>query len=243
MSAVTGKQAGAAVRLVAAVLMAWPNANLTSSQQEQYARDVAELDMAEARVALEVIKRRGGRFAPTAGEIILEVARMQVDAPDWAEVKRQLVRRQIERQNSTTPIAWKCPHGLCDGSGLIVGGDRNPPDSRPCECRLAKIAAKRREDHLHPLVREFVSQGYVTWGEVELVALGNATTLESQMREKWRAFAARAVESRAIGTIDGPSTLLRLSQAAAEDAPRRPNDGKRHGLKTPDYLKALEPAS
>jgi ribonucleoside-diphosphate reductase alpha chain len=71
-----------------------------------------------------------------------------------------------------------------------------------------------------------IADAYTEAWRLGIKALGGATTLESQMRTKWNAFAQRAVESRAIGALEGPPSLRRLEQARAEDAPRRPHRGQ-----------------
>lgn len=227
-----------ALELVATVEDSFPSTRLNDEHRKQYAKDVAHLDPDEARAAVAVLKRSGKQFAPTAGEVALEVARLQIDAPDWGEVKRQLVHRQeaIER-NREAPDEWTCPAKRCDGSGFVV--DEAANDATDCECRPAKIAARRQSSALHPLLREFIDEGYVTWSEIDLVGVGGQTSLEAQMRSKWDAFSRRAVESRAIALIDAPPTLRRLERARAEDEPRR----GRRALDRPNYAAALPRAS
>lgn len=225
-----------ALELVALVEASWPSSRFGEANRQQYAEDIVHLDAAEALAAVRVLKRAGREFAPTAGEVAREVARLQIDAPEWGEVKRQLVKRheaQIADRDSVSE--WICPHGRCDGSGFVHHPLRN--DATDCECRPARIAATRQADPLHPLLREFVDEGYVTWGEIDAVGAGGreAATLEAQMRRKWEAFADRAIDSRAFAAIEGPPTLRRLESARDEDAPRR----RRGELGKPDVLAAL----
>ena len=228
------RQLASALRLVALVEDSWPSARFNDGHRERYALDVAHLNLDEAIAAVEVLKRSGREFAPSAGDVALEVARLQVDAPDWGEVKRQLVQRNralVEARD--TPDTWDCPHQRCDGSGFVhLPGN----DSTDCPCRPAKLEARRKADPLHPLVREFIRDGYVTWGEVDAVGEGgrDAATLEAQMRGKWAAYAARAVQSRVIAAIEGPPTLRRLDAARTEDEPRT-----RGELGRPNYAAAL----
>jgi hypothetical protein len=219
----------AALELVALVEQSFPSARFTDEHRQAYAADVAHLDPAEAKAAVEVLKRTPGhdgrarQFAPTAGDVALEVARLQLDAPDWGEVKRQLVKRQEAIiAGRDEPDTWVCPFDRCDGTGFAdVSTPERPNTVTDCECRPARTAARTGADELHPLLREFISQSYVTWGEVAEVGHGGATTLEAQMRGKWDAFAHRAIESRAIAAIGAPPTLRRLDEAREEDAPRR----------------------
>lgn len=214
-----------ALELVALVEESWPAARFTDDQRKRYAADVLHLDAEEAQAAVEIMKRapgrdgRGREFPPPAGDVCREVARLQVDAPDWGEVKRQLVKRwDATVQARENPRPWTCPHGVCDGNGFAV--DEATNTATDCECRPAMLAS-RRGDPLHPLLQEFIDESYVTWTEVEAVGRGMNTTLESQMRAKWEAFAQQAVESRAIASLEGPPTLRRLERARDEDPPRR----------------------
>jgi hypothetical protein len=240
------EQLAAALELVATVEESFPSSRFNDEQRLQYAKDVAHLDVAEAAAAVEVLKRtptidgRSRQFAPTAGEVALEVARLQIDAPDWGEVKRQLVKRhEAIIASRDAPNDWTCPLEACDGTGFIdVSTPELPNTVTDCKCRPARTAARQGADELHPLLREFISAGYVTWGEVDTVGQGGETTLEAQMRAKWDAFARRAVETRAIAAIDAPPTLRRLEEARDEDAPRR-----RAGLERPQYTAALPRAS
>jgi hypothetical protein len=232
------KLAGA-LEVVARVEEIWKNARLDDDDRRRYAHDICQVDPAEALTAVEVLARSGREFAPTAPMVLLEVARLQVDAPDWGDVKRQLVARRVAMQAAVGERReWTCPDGRCDGSGFVFSDSASPHkrSNAPCSCRPAMIADRRRESGLHPLVREFVTAGYATWGEVDTIAAGEATTLEAQMRMKWEQFSQRAVLSRAIAHVEGPASLRRLDTARQEDAGRKP---PRRGLERPDYLAAL----
>lgn len=213
-----------ALDIVKFVEASFPSARFTNAHRERYAADIVHLDPVEVLAAVEVLKRtaradgRASEFPPPAGDVCREVAKLQLDAPDWSECKRQLVRRwdaTVEARDRVDD--WRCPHDLCDGSGFVVDEDTN--SAWDCDCRPARREARRGEP-LHPLLREFIDDGYVTWGEVEAVGRGMATTLEAQMRAKWIAFSERAVQSRAIAAIEGPPTLRRLGSARHEDALR-----------------------
>lgn len=229
-----------ALELVALVEKSWASARFHDGHREQYANDIAHLDPDEARAAIEVLKRSGREFAPPAGDVAREVARLQLGAPDWADVKRSLIHRQeaIERSRGEV-VEWTCPHDACDGSGFVGFSDPTARDATPCECRPARLASMRVADELHPLVQEFIEEGFVTWGEVDAVGQGgrDAAMLEAQMRVKWETFARRAVESRAIAAVEGPPSLRRLEQARDEDGQRA---GRGRGqLGRPDYAAAL----
>lgn len=213
-----------ALEIVEFVEHSFPAARFTNEHRQRYAADIVHLNPAEVLAAVEVLKRTaksGGRaseFPPPPGDVCREVAKLQLDAPDWAECKRQLVKRWeatvVAREAAED---WVCPHGRCDGSGFVVDEDTN--SAWNCDCRAARREARRGEP-LHPLLREFIDERYVTWGEVELVGQGANTTLEAQMRAKWIAFADRAVQSRAIAALEGPPTLHRLNSARHEDSLR-----------------------
>lgn len=239
MTAADRERMARALDLVALVEESWPSARFTDDHRKRYVADLLHLDLDEALAAVEVLKRSGREFPSTAGAIAREVARLQIDAPEWGEVKRSLVLR-VEATIAARDAAdtWTCPHETCDGSGFIIHDVHN--DATDCACRPAKLAARRAADTLHPLVREFIEDGYVTWSEVEAVGRGMETTLEAQMRQKWDAFASRAIESRVIAALEGPPTLRRLAGARTEDDARQVGPGRVGvGLRRPDVVAAL----
>lgn len=210
-----------ALELVALVVERWPSARLDDGHMRRFAEEIVDLDAAECRAALDALYRSRREFVPTAGAVRYELAALQLGAPEWADVKRQLVKRH-EALQAWTPPEWTCPHGECDGGGwTVTERDDGADDASHCRCWDERQASRRLADSLDPLVREFIADRYVTWGEVEAVGQGNATTLEAQMRQKWDVFRHRAVESRAFATIDAAPDLPRLEQAREEDAPRQ----------------------
>jgi hypothetical protein len=84
-----------AIDLVALACERWPAPKLDAAQQKRYAEDVVDLDAAEARAALDALYGDGREFRPNAGDVRRRVAAQQLGAPDWAEVKAQLVARHV----------------------------------------------------------------------------------------------------------------------------------------------------
>lgn len=228
-----------ALELVALIMERWTTLKLDRAQQVRYAEDLEGLDVVSARSAVDVIHRSGRQWAPNAGEVRREAARLELGAPDWTEVKRSLIERSRQMANYV-PEPWVCPYAECDGDGWTEHPEK-PKSNRPCRCRPERQAARRLADTLDPLVREFIGDGYVTWREVDKLGAAMADsaslTLEAQMRTKWDSFAARAIESRAIASIEGAEHLPRLEQARDEDGPRRkPSRGQ---LGRPNFQAAL----
>lgn len=222
-----------AIDLVALALERWPAPKLDAAQQRRYAEDVVDLDADEARAALDALYGEGPEFRPNAGTLRRKVAALQLGAPDWAEVKRQLVERHVrlarardERREQED--AWACTVGRCDGSGWVEHTAERA--ASPCPCRPAMLEARRKLDMLAPLVREFFDLGYATWAEVDALCSSVNTTLEAQMRDKWNRFAARAVESRVLASIEGAPDLPRLEEARRDDERR-----SRRGLTRPRF--------
>lgn len=54
--------------------------------------------------------------------------------------------------------AYPCPHGLCDGSGFVLGDDDDA--ARPCACRAQRIATARTRNLQHRIPKKFQSLGW-----------------------------------------------------------------------------------
>jgi hypothetical protein len=181
---------------------------------------------------LDALSGDGREFRPNAGDVRRRVAALQLGAPDWAEVKAQLVARHVHlARRDPDADRWTCPEGTCDGSGWVEVGER---EAQRCPCYAARVEASRALDLLAPLVREFFDDGYVTWAEVDELCSSVNTTLEAQARDKWNRFVARAVESRVLAAIEGAPDLPRIEEARHADARR-----SRRGLARPRFLAAL----
>lgn len=205
----------------------------------QYLTDLHDLDADNVATAVVAIAAEGSDRPPTAGRIRLKVAELQLGAPIWADVKRQLIDRQ-DRMRTWEPPEWTCPYEECGGSGFAerreaytyttvkrengrIEAERREAErdiTCDCRCRPERIASRRMAESLHPLVREFIAEKYVTWDEVETVGKGGATTLEAQMRTKWEAFIHRAAESRVLAAVDAPAGMQRIEAARSEDERR-----------------------
>lgn len=214
----------------------WGNAEL---DLKQFSVDILELDVdvRTACAAVDAIHASGAEFPPTAGAIARQVAMLQVDPPQWAEVKRQMnLRRSEIAAARLRRLRWSCPHQECDGGGFVEVGDA----MRRCRCHAARLASRDGASTLSPIVQEFLDRGYVTLGEVDDVAdpdQRDRSTLEAQMREKWKAFAAEVVDFRVLSLMGTSADVARLERARAEDAARR-RGGR--GLARPSMLKHLE---
>jgi DNA replication protein DnaC len=57
---------------------------------------------------------------------------------DWASVTERIFGLNPHLR---APARDACPHGECDGSGLLLDEDSN--EARPCRCRPARVAAAR----------------------------------------------------------------------------------------------------
>lgn len=182
--------------------------------------ELQAVSLVDARAALAAIGLAGDRdaaFVPTPGMILRKVAELAVAPLGWDEVRRQLVKRCDEVDALNRPnarFAWTCPYDLCDGDGLVV--DEEARTAGDCRCRPEYIAARRAVGELDAMVRQWIDDRYVTWPEVRSVAEGDST-VEAQMRQKWEAYANRAIESRALVLLPNAAPSRRLAQAEAED--------------------------
>lgn len=225
-----------AIDLVALVMERWTTFKPSQGQIQRYAEDIAHLDARQVRAAIDTLSADGRQWAPSSGEVRQRVAVLQLDAPEWGEVRRQLVARQVElARRKSDPFVWECPHGLCDGSGFVERADRTAED---CECRPARLDASRRTDLLHPLVAEWIRAHYATWSEVRRIATEYDSTLEAQLRNRWQGFAARAIAARAYSGVEA-ADLPALEAAHDEDAPRIAAAHRRGELGRVNFLAAL----
>lgn len=236
-----------AVEIAAVIMGRWSRPAWEPGEQERYLEDLLVLDAAEARAAVDLIHARGGqRFRPPVGDIVFEVAKAQTDAPDWSEVRRQLNERRVEiDRRREEPFVWTCPDNVCDGSGWILvestvevlGTSQHARDGKRCCCYEARKTATQVVDTLHPLIREWITAGYLTWPEIEDLTdteRRDRATLEAQARDKWKAFVSRVIQSRAmvVAGIDAPPTMRAVTEGRDEDA-------RRGWLQKPDLVAAL----
>jgi hypothetical protein len=229
------------------VMSRWSRPVFEPGEQQRYLDDLLPLDAAEARTAIDLIHASGGqRFRPQVGDIINSIARAQLDAPDWPEVRRQLNERsaEVERRREES-FEWTCPEAACDGSGWILvveevevlGTKAHVRNGARCACYEARKTATQVSDNLHPLVREWIREGYITWPEVEDltdVERRDRATLEAQARDKWGAFTSRAIRARAMAVagIKAPASMRAITEGRREDS-------RRGALGKPDLVAAL----
>ncbi len=203
------------LKLVAAT---WPEADLTPDVTKVYSMDLSDQGFGPACAAVRVLAREGRYKVPSAGTIRRRMTELELDAPDWGEVRRALNERraQMERRREQK-LDWTCPAGTCEGDGWVVDVETN--SARKCSCFQERLAASRQTVQLHPLIQEFLDRGYVTLVEVEEVGspdTKNRTTLEAQMREKWRAFVEDQVSSSVMADLPAGTGLPRIERARNE---------------------------
>lgn len=218
-----------AIDLAADIQEKWSNQPIEiRTLAEALYKDLVNVPVAEAQAAIAAIAASGQRsaeFVPTPGQILRKVAELDIAPLGWDEVRRQLIKRMGEVERLSKSFRWTCPDGRCGGDGMIV--DEATRTGSPCSCRPRYIAARRGIGELDPMVRQWIDDGFVTWTEVGTVAEGDLTA-EAQMRTKWEAHAARAVESRVLVLLPSAAPSRRLEQAKVED--ERLTVGKRqHG--------------
>lgn len=191
---------------------------------DQYVRTFAEIDARHARAAAESWYRDGNKWAPSAGELLVLLADLALDIPDWGLVKAQILGHGAPLCDDLPELPDDCPFGECDGDGLVLDWETNT--GMPCRCRPLRQEIRRQRRGGHPLVAEFLREV----GSLEVADLQGDRTAEAQIRTKWEAFARgtrRQVTHRGIDPAGLPQ-LERIAKAAAarelrSGAPRRPD--------------------
>lgn len=76
------------------MLKRWPQVNWDDHMQngvhDQMYKDLADLPGGQVAAAADAWHRDGNEWPPTAGQLRQKVAELQLDAPDWATVAREL---------------------------------------------------------------------------------------------------------------------------------------------------------
>jgi len=204
---------------------------------DAYVRDLADLPVEAVRTAVDAIAADGADRPPTSGQIRRRVAELELDAPDWDQVRTALARWRAARPDREQALeSWTCPYGMCDGGGFVVDGQR----ARDCRCRPERIAARRGLGMLPAMVREFVAEGHVSPAEFDRMFAEGDATVEAQVRGRWREFVGRAVESRAFAGLPSAAGVARLESAREENARR---ELRRADLRRMDDARLLEVAA
>jgi len=192
---------------------------IPASALDQYAADLADLPAENVAAAVAAHAAAGAERPPTAGQIRRRVAELELDAPSWDDARTALVawRRGADRRRAAAD-AWECPRGECDGDLLVQVDERT---ARPCKCTAAYVRALRGLDELPALVGEFIGDGHATFSEICKFLDEENTTLEAQVRGRWREFIDRVISSRVLAALPEGSALRRLEAARQEDDSRR----------------------
>lgn len=206
-----------AVELVAVMMRWWPHAaeRLRAPEvAEGLCEQLHDVAPEHARAAAEAWSRDGHDWPPTAGQLRSRLADLILDAPDWAQVKAQLTGR-AEPPPDVPELPDSCPHGVCDGSGLVLDWDTNT--AVPCRCRPGRQAIRRARRGHHPLIVEFLRRV----GSVEVADLEDRTA-SAQVRRQWEEFVAGVRRQVTHAGMDGAG-LPQLERIAAQraGAPRR----------------------
>jgi hypothetical protein len=205
----------------------WPHSPVGAAHRPVWVEDLDSVEPDAAKRAVVRLARTGREFPPTSGQIVAELARELIGAPDWAEVRRQLVARR-RAMTQWSPPEWECPLGACDGSGYVAE-QREGRSGRTtrCDCWPERLAARQMTDTLHPLIREFIETGFMTREEADALGRGatdkDSLTLTAQCRDRWESFASRVVERAALA----PGESLPAIEPPPDEMPRRV--GRRRG--------------
>jgi hypothetical protein len=213
------------LELVASIVERWPHSPVAP---DQYERDLTDLHAPYAHAAVDALYRDGERFAPNGGQIIRWIANAAIDAPPWGKVKAEIDRRRAGAGGARWSHDGRaCPHGSCDGRGIVVDDDART--SRYCTCRSLIRIEVAEASGMHPLVSQFVAEV----GRQEIAALDGNRTAEAQVRDKYEAFMANARRGVAYTGIPtaGLPALERLAREQAQRAGQLDPGEQRGGLR------------
>lgn len=219
-------------RLRADLMRKWPQAAERIASEHvlaDYTRVLADVRIEHAIAAVEAWSRDGEKWPPMPGEILQTLARLLLDPPDWGQVKAALTG-QAPVPAGAPELPDECPHGECEGNGLILDWEAN--EARPCRCRPERQAIQRQRRTRHPLVALFLAEV----GTLEVADLLEDRTAEAQCREKWLAFLRGVNREVTYHGLD-PAGLPQLERVTTAPTLRKPALGSATGPRQ------LDPAS
>jgi len=217
----------------------WPHAAARLSQegvQAEYLEALEQVAPELARAALDVWYRDGEKFAPNGAELLGKLADLAIDAPDFGQVKAAILGwRSADGTIEALPTAG-CPHGLCDGGGMVLDFDANT--AYRCRCWPDRLAAKRARRARHPLVAEFLRHTDPReFGDLERDRIA-----EAQIRQKWEAFIRGVRQEVTYQGINpaGLPALERITSAPAERARLSSRRTSHKGPRSPEFMRLVE---
>lgn len=212
-------------RLFAEMQVLWTSRPLNPDLPAILEQTLGDMPYGQCSAAVHAISRTGVAWAPEAGQIRLEAARLEVAPLEWDAVRQQLLRRRDElaRRDDGEPFTWD--HEPCGGTSVLVTGR----EAAWCDCRADYVAAMRAENTLDPLIRLWLDERFVTWDDIDRVATD--TTAEAQVRKKWEAFADRMIRARVMRGLPNAQGSRALEQAREQDDRRIGQERRRSALR------------
>jgi hypothetical protein len=201
---------------------------------DDYAVTLATVEPEHARAAVDAWYRDGEKFAPNGAQILSKLAELALDPPDWGQVKAAILGWHAPTETAA-PVPVSCPHGLCEGDGMIIDLEENT--TYRCRCWPERLATKRARRARHPLVAEFLR----LTSPHEFDDLEGDRTAEAQIRGKWEAFIRGVRRQITYAGIDSAG-LPALERVCEEQAARAQLAGramKGRGLRGPDFLRLV----
>lgn len=231
---------GEVLDLIADMVLRWPRDRTLDvhGTQELYVKHLADLDPEQVRAAVDAWYRDGEDWAPSPTDLVRRVAELAFDVPHWGQVKAAILGWDTPTAAEAPAGPADCPHGLCEGDGMVV--DLNANTTYRCRCWPERLAAKRARRTRHPLVAEFLQRTNPReFGDLEADRIA-----EAQIRGKWDAFVRdviREVTYRGINPAGLPA-LERITTAPAERARLTAKGATTKGPRRPDHLRLINAA-
>jgi hypothetical protein len=227
------------LELIVTMAGRWPHEAARLSQegvQAEYLDALASVAPDLTRAALDAWYRDGQKFAPNGAQLLGKLAELAIDAPDFGEVKAAILGWRSTASTVEELAATVCPHGLCDGDGMVLDFDTNT--ACRCRCWPDRLAAKRARRARHPIVAEFLRHTDPReFGDLERDRIA-----EAQIRQKWEAFLRGITREITYQGIDpaGLPALERIASTAADRARLASRRTSHKGPRTPEFMRLVE---
>lgn len=167
----------------------WREEPVSPDEMAVYAKLLRREAHVAVLAAVQALAVGGQARMPTAGQIARKLVELKLDPPPWGDVMRILIRA-IQKGGPYISI----------------------PEGKGYEDRVEHDDRKDFVARQHSLIQSFVAM--IGWSYLAEWSSADRTA-EAQLRQKWEAHVANAVESGVLAGIEG-SGLARIERAQRE---------------------------